>query len=204
MDPAEGSGMKRRTGVASPPIQRTLRLDGHGVIALVADTHSRPHSRLLELLQARRPAAILHAGDIGDPRVVDELAEIAPVHAVRGNIDALDARFPESLVLAVERDGVAIVRVAMTHIAVVGPRLLPAARALARRCEAQVLVCGHSHVPFAMRDAALVVFNPGSVGPRRFLLPIVFGELEVGEAGIALRHVDCETGAPWSPASAAS
>jgi uncharacterized protein len=198
--PAEGIPVRRRREAEpSVPSARTLRIAGRATVALVADTHSRPHPRLIELLRARAPAAILHAGDIGDARVVDELGTVAPVHAVRGNIDAVDPRFPESLVLSIEREGEAALRVAMTHIAVAGPRLLPAARALARRCEARVLVCGHSHVPFATRDGSLVVFNPGSVGPRRFLLPIVFGELEVDEDGVVLRHVDCETGERWSP-----
>lgn len=200
MDPVEGASVRRRSVSQLPtPSARSVRVEGAATIALVADTHSRPHPRLLELLGARAPTAILHAGDIGDPRVIDELSSVAPVHAVRGNIDAPDPRFPESLLVSIERDDAATIRVVMTHVAVSGPRLLPAARALARRCEATILVCGHSHVPFATRDGSLVVFNPGSVGPRRFLLPIVFGELQIGEAGVALRHVDCETGAAWSP-----
>jgi hypothetical protein len=61
------------------------------------------------------------------------------------------------------------------------------------------VVCGHSHVPFIGRDRGLTVFNPGSIGPRRFHLPIVFGTMDVTPAGLRLGHVDCETGAPWTP-----
>lgn len=77
-----------------------------------------------------------------------------------------------------------------------GPR---GALRLAHAEHASIVVCGHSHVPFMGRDRGLVIFNPGSIGPRRFLLPIVFGVIDVARDGIALRHVDCETGATWQP-----
>jgi hypothetical protein len=54
-------------------------------------------------------------------------------------------------------------------------------------------------VPFVGRDRGLTVFNPGSIGPRRMHLPIVFGVLEIAAAKLSLRHVNCETGEPWSP-----
>ena len=62
-------------------------------LACVADTHSQPHAAIAERLAAIAPDAILHAGDIGDPAVVDQLAATAPVFAVRGNIDTRSA-FP--------------------------------------------------------------------------------------------------------------
>jgi hypothetical protein len=54
-------------------------------------------------------------------------------------------------------------------------------------------------VPFLGHDRGLLVFNAGSVGPRRFHLPIVFGVLEIVEGRMSLRHVDCETGETWMP-----
>jgi len=63
-------------------------------------------------------------------------------------------------------------------------------------------VCGHSHIPFIVRERGLTVFNPGSCGPRRFHLPIVFGRIGFGPNGLGMSHVDCETGEPWSPAGA--
>jgi predicted phosphodiesterase len=62
-----------------------------------------------------------------------------------------------------------------------------------------MIVCGHSHVPFVGRDRGLTVFNPGSIGPRRFQLPIVFGVIEIAAGKLSLRHVDCETGGAWEP-----
>ncbi|HEX3759569.1 MAG TPA: metallophosphoesterase family protein, partial [Kofleriaceae bacterium] len=58
---------------------------------------------------------------------------------------------------------------------------------------------GHSHVPFIGRDRDLTVFNPGSIGPRRFHLPIVFGTLVITPQAVRLAHVDCETGQRWMP-----
>jgi predicted phosphodiesterase len=65
--------------------------------------------------------------------------------------------------------------------------------------DASLVVCGHSHVPFIGRDRGLAVFNPGSIGPRRFHLPIVFGTIDLSPTEVRLAHIDCETGTAWSP-----
>jgi predicted phosphodiesterase len=87
----------------------------------------------------------------------------------------------------------------LIHIAVTGPRLRSDVARMARAERASLVVCGHSHVPFIGRDRELTVFNPGSIGPRRFHLPIVFGTIAVTPTGVRLAHVDCETGRPWTP-----
>jgi len=180
----------------------TLRPDGSLRLAVVADTHSQPHPRAAEHLAARAPDAILHAGDIGDLEVLDQLSRIAPVHAIRGNIDIHARELPDVLTLDLVRAGEELqplLRLLLIHIGVYGPKLRAEVAAMARAHAAQVVVCGHSHVPFLGRDRGLTVFNPGSIGPRRFHLPIVFGTLEVTPAGLQFAHVDCETGAPWTP-----
>jgi len=187
-----------------------LRGDGGLTIACVADTHSQPHAAIAERLAAIAPDAILHAGDIGDPAVIDGLAATAPVFAVRGNIDTRSA-FPDVLTLdlvgpgdpgtagADARDGAPRLRIYLTHIAVAGPRLRGDVARAARAGRAQLVVCGHSHVPFIGRDRELTVFNPGSIGPRRFHLPIVFGTIAITPQAVRLAHIDCETGQPWLP-----
>jgi putative phosphoesterase len=174
-------------------------------IAVVADTHSAPHAATRAHLTALGPDAILHAGDIGETRVIDELAEIAPVFAVRGNIDTR-AAFPDILTLdLVGSDGTERshddrrLRIFLTHIAVAGPRLRTDVARMARAERASLVVCGHSHVPFIGQERELTVFNPGSIGPRRFHLPIVFGTIAVTPTGVRLAHVDCETGRAWTP-----
>jgi putative phosphoesterase len=166
-------------------------------LAVVSDTHSQPHPATLKHLAALRPDAILHGGDIGDLAVLDQLATVAPVLAVRGNIDDRANAIPD--ILCVDIEGERSLRLYLTHIAVNGPRLRAEVARAARAEGAAMVICGHSHVPFIGRDRDLTVFNPGSVGPRRFHLPIVFGTLDVTPAGARLAHIDCETGLPWSP-----
>lgn len=162
-------------------------------VVVVADTHSAPHPKTAELIAARRPQAIIHAGDIGDHGVLADLATIAPVHAIRGNIDSRG--LPD--VLELELGGL---RVLVIHIGVAGPRLRGEVAKRARTAGASLVICGHSHVPFVGGERGLTVFNPGSCGPRRFHLPIVFGLVERRDGNkLSLSHVDCETGHAWLP-----
>ncbi len=172
--------------------------DGQARIAVVSDTHSHPHPAIGERLASVRPAAILHAGDVGELSVLDDLARHAPIFAVRGNIDTRADELPDVLALDLVGKG-GTLRVLLLHIAVYGPKLRPEAARMARAEKAQLVVCGHSHVPFIGRDGDIAVFNPGSAGPRRMHLPIVFGTIDVTPTGVRLAHVDCETGRPWSP-----
>lgn len=177
-----------------------LSIDGDSLrLVVVADTHSAPHPKAAELIARERPAAILHAGDIGALSVLDDLAKIAPVHAVRGNIDEDVKDVPEALTLDLVDGSTSRLKLLMVHIAVNGPKLRADAMRRAQAERADLVICGHSHVPFIGRDRDVAVFNPGSLGPRRFTLPIVFGVLELADGRISLRHVDCETGETWRP-----
>lgn len=178
----------------------TLTMSGDALkIVVVADTHSEPHPRSAELIAAEKPDRILHAGDIGALRVLDDLAKIAPVWAVRGNIDVHAPELADALTVEVRDDEGRLFKLLLLHIAVNGPRLRADAARQAKAEGATVVVCGHSHVPFLGRDRDLTMFNPGSIGPRRFQLPILFGVIDVNRQRIAMRHIDCETGRDWSP-----
>ena len=166
-------------------------------IAAVADTHGRPHPDLGKRLAEIAPAHILHAGDVGDIGVLRALEAHAPVTAVRGNID--DRQLPDIVTIDVRSDGGLRFKILLTHIAVYGPRIRADVARTARAEDASLVVCGHSHVPFAAREGDITVFNPGSVGPRRFHLPIVLGVIDIDAKGIGVRHVNCETGLPWRP-----
>ena len=115
----------RSQPTTAPAETRTfaLREDGGARIAVVADSHSRPHPRTAEHLRARSPDLIIHAGDIGDLAVLDGLAEIAPTFAVRGNIDEHVSDVPESLIIELTRGSRLALRLFLTHIAVYGPKL---------------------------------------------------------------------------------
>lgn len=193
----------RKKAKGARPVQGeasvALRDDGGLELVIVADTHSHPHPKLAEHLRARRPDAILHAGDIGALSVLDDLARFAPVIAVRGNIDERAPELPEVLTIDLRAGHESALKLLLMHIAVYGPKIRADAAKLAHEAGAKLIVCGHSHVPFIGRDRGLTVFNPGSVGPRRMHLPILFGVLEVAGGKLSLRHMDCETGREWLP-----
>ncbi len=180
--------------------QATLQLrEGALRVAIVSDTHSAPHPESLRLVAELSPDAILHAGDIGDLAVLDRFGEIAPVIAVRGNIDERAPDLPDVVAIDVRDGDASALKILLTHVAVAGIAIRADAARVARSRGASVIVCGHSHVPFYGSDRGLTVFNAGSIGPRRFRLPIVFGVLEIADRRLTLRHVDCETGARWLP-----
>ena len=182
-------------------VHTTLRLDRPSLrIVAVADTHGNPHSALDERLRELEPDHILHAGDVGDLAVLRRLEKHAPVTAVRGNIDGRD--LPDFATIEVRSGDSVLLRILLTHIAVYGPKLRANVARAAKAEDASLVVCGHSHVPFAATDRGITVFNPGSVGPRRFNLPIVLGVIDVTAQGVSVRHVECETGNPWTPQSA--
>jgi uncharacterized protein len=137
------------------------------LIGVISDTHGLLRPEAIEGL--READSIIHAGDVGSPEILLKLAAIAPVTAVRGNIDkgAWARNLPETEVLEVA--GISIY--VLHDLAQLD--LKPKAAGFA------VVVSGHSHVPKQeMRDGVLY-FNPGSAGPRRFKLPISVGKLVV-------------------------
>jgi putative phosphoesterase len=193
----------RRDTASAQPVHRSEVVSlsaGRDVnVVVVADTHGRPHPKARSIIEALSPLVILHAGDIGDLSVLTGLRELAPLFAVRGNIDVHAPALPDSMDIDFVAGERSLLKLLLTHIAVYGPKLHAAVARQANDHAAGMVVCGHSHVPFIGRDKGLVVFNPGSVGPRRFQLPIVLGVLRLGPSGISLRHVSCETGETWLP-----
>jgi putative phosphoesterase len=173
--------------------------DGALRLVAVADTHSTPHPAIAERLRALAPAAILHAGDIGELAVLEQLRAHAPLHAVRGNIDTRAHAVPDVLEIDIVDGDTTRLRILMLHVAVYGPRLRADVAKRAREARATLVVCGHSHVPFIGQERGITVFNPGSIGPRRFSLPICFGTIDIDPTRVRLGHVDCETGAAWLP-----
>jgi len=184
----------------APEVARlSVREGGALRLAVLADTHSALHPNALRVLLALRPDAILHAGDIGDLRVLDELAGVCPVLAVRGNIDARRPGLADVLVVEVVSTEALILRMVLLHIGVYGPKLQANAVRLARAQGASVVVCGHSHVPFIGSDRGITIFNPGSAGPRRFSLPVLLGMIDIGPNNFQLKHFECSSGKLWAP-----
>jgi putative phosphoesterase len=133
-------------------------------VAVVSDTHLRRGRRrqwpATALPHLRDAHVILHAGDVVEPWVLDDLAELAPVHAVLGNNDHGDFGLPERREL--DLDGV---RVGMVHDS--GPALGRGRRMHRWFPDARLVVFGHSHIPWHTDDGSQTLLNPGSPTDRR-------------------------------------
>ena len=142
------------------------------MVGVISDTHGLLRPEAIATLQDSDH--IIHAGDIGDPRILEELRALAPVTAVRGNVDreAWTRKFPQTEVLEV--GGVSIY---VLHI-LEQLDLKPEAAGFA------VVVSGHSHVPKQEVRNGVLYFSPGSAGPRRFKLPVTVGKLLVANGGV--------------------
>jgi len=172
-------------------------------VAVVSDTHGKPHPNLFPLLDARRPSLILHAGDVGDPFVIKELEKISPTNYVRGNVDPTGPDWADSVALSL-RLGSSRLDLLLLHFAIAGLKLNTAASDLLNRFPAQVVVFGHSHMPFLGMDGRVSLFNPGSAGPARWRLPTTIGLIEIASDRSTFKHIDLHTGGEWKPTRKAS
>ena len=136
-------------------------------VGLISDTHGLLRPQVVDFL--RGSDRILHAGDICDAKVLEQLLQLAPVTAVRGNNDwgPWAERLEEAELVQVEA-----VSIFLVHDLADLPRH-------ARARAARVVVSGHSHKPLVQERDGLLFVNPGSAGPRRFKLPIAAGELRI-------------------------
>ncbi|MDX1649928.1 MAG: metallophosphoesterase family protein [Myxococcota bacterium] len=151
-------------------------------IGVISDTHGLVRPEAVEAL--RGCDRIVHAGDVGKPEVLEALAAIAPVTAVRGNVDR--GAWAEEL--------------PATEVVEAGPHLLyvlhalddlaidPAAAGFA------AVISGHSHAPGAQTRDGVLYLNPGSAGPRRFRLPVALARLHVRGARLEPERVDLDVG----------
>jgi putative phosphoesterase len=140
-------------------------------LGVVSDTHGllRPEVALA----LKGVDRILHLGDVGRPSVLQALEKIAPVTAIRGNVDreGACARLPETDVVLAEGRYIHMLHDLKTL------HLDPAAGKFA------AVLHGHTHVPNYYHKKGVLYFNPGSCGPRRFQLPVTVGLLTVGNDG---------------------
>ena len=147
------------------------------LIGVIADTHGllRP-----EVLPAFAGADhILHAGDVGDPLILDKLREVAPVTAIRGNIDRSG---PCAALPAEEYITLGDVNLYMLHD-VYTLSLSPEAAGL------RAVIFGHSHKTLIEERRGILFLNPGAAGPRRFSLPVSVGLLHIEDDKVRAEHV---------------
>lgn len=137
------------------------------LIGVISDTHGLLRPEAVDAL--RGSERIIHAGDVGDPEILEQLSEIAPVTAVRGNIDKGEWARKLAETEVVEVGGVSIY--VLHDLASLD--LKPEAAGFA------AVIYGHSHVPKQETKSGVLYFNPGSAGPRRFKLPVTVGRLDI-------------------------
>jgi hypothetical protein len=148
------------------------------ILGLISDTHGLLRDSALRAMQ--NTGLIIHAGDVGAPKILDVLASLAPVTAVRGNVDTAEwaAGLPTT----------ALVKIGGTRIYV-----LHDAKELKTNAidpGVSIVVSGHFHKPGqAMRDGILYI-NPGSAGPRRFNLPITVARLDLDRKPWEVEFID--------------
>jgi putative phosphoesterase len=149
------------------------RTENSIVIGVISDTHGllRP-----EALQALRGSEhIIHAGDVGAPEILEQLAPIAPVTAIRGNVDK--AAWAPSLA-----------ETEVVELAGISIYVLHDLSQLDLKPEAagyKVVISGHSHVPKQETKNGVLYLNPGSAGPRRFKLPVSVARIMINEGKVA-------------------
>jgi putative phosphoesterase len=146
-------------------------------IGVISDTHGLLRPEAIEAL--RGSDYIVHAGDAGDPAILEKLNDIASVTAVRGNVDTGVWSRKLPLTDVMEVDGVSIY---ILHI-LDELDLKPEAAGFA------AVIYGHSHKPHGEMKNGVLYFNPGSAGPRRFDLPVTIGKLVVRDGNVRSEHV---------------
>jgi putative phosphoesterase len=152
-------------------------------IGIISDTHGLLRAQVFDVFQGVQH--ILHAGDVGDPGILTELAAIAPVTAVWGNVDGMDlrARIPE--IARLELGGVRIVILHGMQLGSPTPQ-----KAAAAHPDAGLVVFGHSHRPIIQQAGPTLAVNPGSAGPRRFKDPVTVAIAEIENGTVQARLID--------------
>jgi uncharacterized protein len=179
-------------------------------IGVVSDTHGYFDPRLREVLEGVE--TIVHAGDLDSPDILKELEQIAPVYAVRGNVDGNELGLPLTRTLHFEN-----VQIEMQHILPAQPSELHAwsdkacaEKPIPKRRDdflktfepkTRVVIFGHSHQPCFIMISQKLFFNPGSAGKKRFSLPRCCGLLEISSMEIKAIIVSLEDGEKNLPAA---
>jgi uncharacterized protein len=142
------------------------------VIGVISDTHGLLRPQAIKALRGSQH--IIHAGDVGAPEILEDLSRIAPVTAVRGNIDkdAWAQKLPETEVVEFGKVLVYILH-DLSKL-----DLTPKAAGFG------VVIYGHSHTPKQETRDGVLYFNPGSAGPRRFKLPVTLGKLIIDNGSV--------------------
>jgi uncharacterized protein len=159
------------------------------ILGLISDTHGLLREEAVRAL--RGSDLILHAGDVGAPEILETLRTLAPVVAVRGNVDT--GEWAQALPLT-EAISAGPAMIYMIHI-LNDLDINPAAGGF------QIVVNGHSHKPGQSEKDGVIYINPGSAGPRRFYIPVTVARLDLGGRPWKVEFIELEGGASTKPES---
>jgi len=147
-------------------------------VGLISDTHGLLRPEAIAALQGSQ--LIVHAGDVGNPEILETLRKIAPVVAVRGNVDK--GEWAQKLPLTAVAEAGAVMIYVLHDVNALD--LNPQAAGF------HVVVSGHSHKPGKMEREGILYINPGSAGPRRFQLPVTVARLDLGVTPYRVEFVE--------------
>lgn len=154
-------------------------------IGIISDTHGLLRAQVFDVFAGVEH--VLHAGDVGDPGILDELAAIAPVTAVWGNVDGFDIRTRTTEVAEIELGGVRVVVIHGMQFGSPTPQKVAAAHP-----DAGLVVFGHSHRPLIEQVGPTLAVNPGSAGRQRFRDPVTVALAEIADGKVTARLVDLD------------
>lgn len=150
-------------------------------IGVISDTHGLLRHEALEMLKGVE--MIIHAGDVGDPEILQKLKEIAPIVAVRGNCDKGEWAY----------------KLNKTEVIKLGELLIYVIHNIndididLEAADFNIVISGHSHKPLNIEDNGILFLNPGSIGPRRFNLPISMGILNIDKEKVNANLIELDS-----------
>jgi uncharacterized protein len=156
-------------------------------LGIITDTHGQIHPKVFELFDD--VDIILHAGDIDTEDILTQLETLAPVKAVRGNVDpyVLVKRLPEKQILTFEGKNILLI-----HQALDGQDVHENVKEVLAKQKIDIVVFGHTHVPLQKEIDETLFFNPGGAGRKRFSLPLGVGIIEIknGKIEATIKKLD--------------
>ncbi len=155
------------------------------VIGVISDTHGLLRQEALSALEGCQH--IVHAGDIGQQSILQDLARLAPVTAIKGNIDTQPWTASLPATAALEIGDARLYVLHNLHDLDLDPAV----------ADINLVVSGHSHKPAQTAKSGVIYLNPGSAGPRRFRLPISLARIELARAAWKITFIDLESGRPF-------
>lgn len=155
-----------------------MKLIAKFIIGVISDTHGILHPVAEKYLDGSN--LIIHAGDIGKAEIINKLKKIAPVSAIKGNIDIYEwaDELPETLELTLLKKKIFVIH------SIKDLNFNPAEE------KYDIIISGHSHKPLIKREDRVLFVNPGSAGKKRFNLPLTLGKIKIADGKMSAKIIN--------------